>query len=141
MDMVFHSRKSTRIPNYDYSSANYYFITICAQGHKCIFGQPNQLNEIGEIAKKHILQLPKYYQHVIVDKFVVMPNHIHFILVLNGENNPTVTQIIGQLKTGITKEIRKGNPDMDIWQRSFHDHIIRNQKSYEKIWLILKEIL
>ena len=136
--MEYHSRKPTRIPNYDYSSANYYFITICTWNHKCIFGQPNDLNETGEIVKKHIHQLSDYYQSVSVDKFVVMPNHIHMILVLNEERNPSVSQIIALFKTGVTKELRKKSPEFKVWQRSFHDHIIRTQASYEKIWLYIE---
>jgi REP element-mobilizing transposase RayT len=90
------------------------------------------------IVEKHLQKLPEYYNNVIVDKYVVMPNHMHMILILNGENCPSVPQIIGQFKTGVTKEIRRIYPDTDVWQRSFHDHIIRNQKSYEKIWLYIE---
>ena len=136
--MPFYSRKATRIPNFDYSSYNYYFITICTHEKNCIFGTPLQLNSLGKIAEKHILQLSSYYQTVLVDKYVVMPNHIHMILVLNGDENPSVTQIIGQFKRGITKEIRETNPQMQIWQRSFHDHVIRDQAGYEKIWLYIE---
>ena len=93
---------------------------------------------MGIIADKHILQLQSHYQSVYIDKYVVMPNHVHMILVLDGMDNPPVTQIIGQLKVGITKEIRKIHPNMDIWQRSFHDHIIRNQAGYDKIWTYIE---
>ena len=96
------------------------------------------MNETGEIVKKHIHQLSDYYQSVSVDKFVVMPNHIHMILVLNEERNPSVSQIIALFKTGVTKELRKKSPEFKVWQRSFHDHIIRNQASYEKIWLYIE---
>ena len=136
--MPFYSRKATRIPAYDYSSCNYYFITICTHDKKCIFGKPNELNICGQITDQHILQLPTYYQGVYVDKYVVMPNHVHMIIVMSGTNNPPVTQVVGQLKTGITKEIRRNYPDMDVWQRSFHDHIIRNQTGYEKIWMYIE---
>ena len=127
-------RKSTRIPGYDYSTPHYYFITICAHEHRCIFGSPDQLNSVGKTVQKHIQNIPRYYQQVFVDKYVVMPNHIHMILVLEGTDNPSVTQIIGQFKTGVTKELRLCYPGRKIWQRSFHDHVIRNQASYEKIW-------
>ena len=136
--MPFYSRKATRIPAYDYSSCNYYFITICTHGKKCIFGKPNALNIFGQITDKHVLQLPSYYQGVSVDKYVVMPNHVHMIIVMSGTDNPPVTQVVGQLKTGITKEIRRNHPDMDVWQRSFHDHIIRSQTDYERIWMYIE---
>ena len=137
--MPFYSRKNTRIPGYDYSSENYYFITICTHGHQCIFGQPSKLNHCGKIVQKHIERLSGYYQGVGVDKYVVMPNHIHMILILDGRNHHTVSSIIGSLKSSVTKEIRESKSNMSVWQRSFHDHIIRNQKSYEKIWLYIED--
>ena len=132
--MFYTTRKPTRIAGFDYSSANCYFITICAYNHRCIFGTPDRLNELGEIVKKHIQNIPIYYQGVSVDHFVVMPNHVHLILKLDGSDKTAVPQIIALFKTGATKEIRRKFPDVLVWQRSFHDHIIRNKESYEKIW-------
>lgn len=137
--MPFYSRKSPRIPNYDYSQNNYYFITICTHEKKCIFGLPNQLNVMGKIVDRHIRNIPNYYENIYIDKYVVMPNHVHLILSLeNGENNPSIPLIIGQLKRGITKEIHEKDPGLIIWQRSFHDHVIRNQAGYEKIWTYIE---
>ena len=136
--MPFYSRKTTRIPGYDYATCNYYFITVCTYEKACIFGKPNKLNTIGKIADRHISQLSSHYQGVHIDKYVIMPNHIHMIVVLDGTENPPVTQIVGQLKTGITKEIRQLYSDMIVWQRSFHDHVIRNQAGYEKIWTYIE---
>ena len=130
-------RKSTRIPGYDYSTDNYYFITICTKNKKCIFGKPNALSTLGKIAKEYILQIPEKYPQVTVDKYVVMPNHIHMILVLDSKNfitKPTISQIIGQYKMSVTKKFGNVIDFEKIWQRSFHDHIIRNQQGYEKIW-------
>ena len=138
--MTYYSRKPNRIRNYDYSRCNYYFLTVCTHNRRCIFGGPGQLNRLGKIVEKHILQLPNYYESVFLDKYVVMPNHIHLILVLaESDNNPDISLVIGQIKRGITKEIREVQPDLDVWQRSFHDHVIRLQKSYEKIWLYIEE--
>ena len=72
-------RKSPRISNYDYSSANYYFITICTHEKRCIFGEPGQLNWIGECAKEYLLKIGLLYPNVRIDKYVIMPNHIHVI--------------------------------------------------------------
>lgn len=64
-----------------------------------------------------------------------MPNHIHVIVVIEDPNNtPGISQIIALYKTGVTKQIRSIKPGMQVWQRSFYDHIIRNQESYEEIW-------
>ena len=83
--MSYYARKTTRIPNYDYSTSNYYFITICTHNRRCIFGQPDALNDWGVIAREHILQIPEHYDGVQVDEFVVMPNHVHMILILVNE--------------------------------------------------------
>ena len=132
-------RKSPRIPNYDYSLPNYYFITVCTHEKKCIFGLPGDQTQIGKIVEKHIRNISEYYDTVIVDKYVVMPNHVHMILVLkDAESNPNVPLIIAQFKRGVTKEIHSIEPNMTVWQRSFHDHIIRNQAGYEKIWTYIE---
>ena len=136
--MTYYSRKSARIPNYDYSTCNYYFITICTHNRKCIFGSAEKLNQAGEIAKEEILSLPKHYSGVLVDHFVVMPNHIHMIIVLE-EKAPNLNQIIAQYKSGVSRRVHKIVPDIFVWQRSYHDHIIRNQSSYEKIWNYITE--
>ena len=136
--MSFYSRKSPRIPNYDYSTENYYFITICTHDKNCYFGNIESLSSAGLIAKRHILELSQHYSHVSVDKFVIMPNHIHMILVLTRDNYNDVKQVIGQFKSGVTREVRRIDPNIVLWQRSFHDHIIRNQKSYEMIWMYIE---
>lgn len=127
-------RKSTRIPGFDYSTPNYYFLTLCTSDKQCIFGNPGKLNRNGQIAEQMLRKIPEIYPQVRVDKYVVMPNHVHLILVLGSEQQTSITHIIGQYKVSVTKEIRKLCPRFHVWHRSFHDHIIRNQKSYEKIW-------
>lgn len=133
-------RKSPRISGYDYSTPNYYFITICTHEHQCLFGKPNHLNQRGMIVREHIERLPGYYHGVHIDHFVVMPNHIHLIIVLDGnESDPNISSIVALFKTGVTKQIREKEPGIKIWQRSFHDHVIRNQKSYKKIWMYIED--
>ena len=134
MGMVHHSRKATRIPGYDYSSCNYYFVTICTDGKKCIFGSVDQLNAFGEIAKEDLQKLPEHYKTVHVDNFIVMPNHIHAIIVTEPENTVSLNYIVGLYKSGVSKKIRQKQSNITIWQRSYHDHIIRNQREYEQIW-------
>ena len=125
---------SARADWHDYNHG-YYFITICTHEKQCIFGLPGNLNDFGRITERHIQNIPSFYRNIFIDKYVVMPNHIHMILVLNnGDDNAAVPLIIGQFKRGVTKEIRSVYPDRIIWQRSFHDHVIRNQTGYEKIW-------
>jgi len=132
--MEFAKRKSPRIVGYDYSNPNYYFITVCTHNRKCLFGDPFALNRAGEIAEKQINQIAEHYENVRVDKYVIMPNHVHMILVLENGNINSADQIIAQYKSGVTREVRSLFPDIVLWQRSFYDHIIRNQRSYENIW-------
>lgn len=136
--MNFPARKSPRIPNYDYSSENYYFITICTHEKKCVFGLPENRTALGALAQRHLLNIENHYSGVEVEKFVVMPNHIHMILVLHSEGKENAVQIIGQYKSGVTRQVRKQFPDIQLWQRSFHDHVIRNQADYERIWTYIE---
>ena len=135
-------RKATRIPGYDYSTRNYYFVTICTKDKKCIFGQPNHLNAFGQIAQDCIESISTHYKNVEIDKYVIMPNHIHMIINIGTdiqtEGLPDLTRIIGQFKMSVTKRIHKLSDNCDVWQRSFHDHIIHNQQSYESIWLYIE---
>jgi putative transposase len=82
-----HHRRSIRLKDYDYSSGGAYFITICVKNRECLFGEiiegKMNLSEIGEIAHNNWLNIPEHFNNVILDEFVVMPNHIHGILILN----------------------------------------------------------
>ena len=131
------SRKNPRHRSIDYSAPNYYFITICTDGKKCIFGKANQLNEFGNIAYDGFRQIPQHYSDVFVDKCVVMPNHVHAILVLTG-NQTKLSDVVCSYKSYVTKKIHELQPDRKVWQTSFHDHVIRNQQAYEKIWLYIE---
>ena len=141
--MILPQRKNTRIPGYNYASQNYYFITICTHERKCIFGEPNDLNAFGRVAEAYLLRIPEFYPQVIVDQCVVMPNHVHAILIFETEERetelPDLTRVVGQYKMAVTKKIREKSPNCMIWQRSFHDHIIRNEQSYEKIWEYIRD--
>ena len=135
-------RKSPRIPGYDYGMPNYYFITICTHEKQCIFGNPGRLNTFGKIAEENLLLIPRLHPRIQLDKYVVMPNHIHGIFIVKAENAndglKDLSMVIGQYKMSVTKRIRKSESEKRVWQRSFHDHIIRNQSSYEKIWLYIE---
>jgi REP element-mobilizing transposase RayT len=137
-----HNRKPTRIPNYDYSRNNYYFVTLCAHERKCIFGSPNCLSLLGKIAERDLNDIGKHFPTVSIDKYVVMPNHIHAIVVIdNGidaENKTSLINIVGQYKAGVSRKIHTLCDIQLIWQRSFHDRVIRNQKEYEKIWMYIE---
>ena len=129
-------RKHPRLRNFDYSSCNYYFITICTQDKNCLFGSPGNLSVFGKIAEDCLQHIESHFAQIYVDKWVVMPNHIHAIVILPG-NHVELPTVIGQYKSAVTKKIHLLNPDIKVWQSSFHDHIIRNQTDYERIWVYI----
>ena len=144
------NRKPTRLKNFDYSSEGAYFITICTHNREKILSyivggdvldapKNTELLPCGKIVEKYINKLNEFYCEINVDKYVIMPNHIHILLFVseNGASRtspPTkqhspVSQFISTLKRFVNKEIGH-----NIFQRSFHDHIIRDENDYLKIW-------
>ena len=143
--MELQNRKNIRIPDFDYGQNGAYFITICAKDRNKIFWsnvgadiiRPKDitLSDVGKIAEQGILQTEKHYSNIKIEKYVIMPDHIHFILVVDNNqigrmvSAPTVSTIIGSMKRWVSKQV--GEP---IWQKSFYDHVIRNQNDYNEIW-------
>ena len=98
-----------------------------------------KLSEIGQIVEREIAIFTKIYNSIRVDKYIIMPNHIHMILVIDYEVGrtqfaPTISRIVKQFKGAITKQI-----GYSIWQRSYNDHIIRNKEDYLRIWQYIEE--
>ena len=150
-------RKPIRIVGYDYSTPGAYFITVCTANRENIFWSDRKgelclpannlqtgyqrsplrvdLSDVGIIVDNEIKNLNSIYSAVHVDKYCIMPDHIHFIISINSDENgrtqfaPTISRIMKQFKGSITKQV--GKP---IWQKSFYDHGIRNQQDYEEIW-------
>lgn len=128
------SRKSPRIKNFDYRTENYYFITICTHQKRCLFYSDGKLNDYGIAAQDCLLQIPMRFAGYRIDKAVVMPNHVHAIIALESKAQQDLPTVIGLYKSAVSKRIHLLEYWEPIWQRSFHDHIIRNQAYYEKIW-------
>ena len=101
--MEYRYRKSPRIPKFDYSGGYYYFVTVCTHGKKTLFGKPKELNGFGEIAKACLEKIPDRYPRVEVQKYVVMPNHIHAMIHLDEGADVSLLQVIGQYKMAVTK--------------------------------------
>ena len=143
-------RKLQRFKNYDYSSNGAYFITICTQNRINLFGEIENgiimLNSFGEIAYDKFSEISQNYPYIKIDKFVIMPNHIHAIMVIehNGTTQgsfPTLSDYVRKYKMLTTKIYIDGVKFKDyppfnkkIWQKSFYDHVIRNEIDYQEIW-------
>ena len=146
-------RKQVRLPEYDYSAPGAYFVTVCTQNRRCILsritvgadalGGPNlTLTDMGRIAEKYILSTNRI-AGLHVDKYVIMPNHIHLLLRIDGvfagaDDGPprasaptyaTIPSAIGALKRLVHREAGQA-----IFQRSYHEHVIRGEADYWEIW-------
>lgn len=138
-------RKPHRLPNFDYRTPGAYFITICTKDRKCILwdavgasiARPHTppLSGWGQVVDKAIRNIPIHYPAVSVDRYAVMPNHVHLLLQINTDADgrpmvaPTISTVVQQFKGIVSKQIGHS-----IWQKLFHDHVIRNQADYMKIW-------
>lgn len=127
-------RKRLRIKYYDYTKENMYFVTICIKDRLELLGKIKSENNVieltkeGNTAKQNINNIEKRYENIIIDEYVVMPNHIHMILIIKSKAKNNLSRIIKQYKRSISKEI-----GYSIWQKSFYEHIIRNEKEYMQI--------
>lgn len=136
-------RKSPRLAEYDYSANGAYFVTFCTHEKRHILStiSPDGIShftQIGDIADSWILHIPQKFPACIVDNYVIMPNHIHILLriddMLQAQNVP-LSSVIGWLKYGIVKEsTQRLKKEAPIFQRSFHDHVIRSSEDYETIF-------
>ena len=155
-------RKRNRMHGFDYSSDAIYFITICTKDKIHYFGKIQNgemtLNVYGKIAEEQILWLKKQYSYFELYNFVVMPNHVHLLFGINGNsrdynsveihvevrsshdlslrsqpNIKSVSSLMGAFKTTVSKRIHQSGNLNFVWQRSFHDHIVRTQERYQQI--------
>ena len=138
-------RKQNRLKDYDYSAAGAYFVTVCTRdrtnhfwkdvGASIARPQDIALSEKGKTVDEAIKKIEAYYPNLSVDKYVIMPNHIHLIIQIHDRADgramlaPTISTVIQQMKGYVTKRIKQS-----IWQKSYHDHIIRDREDYLKIW-------
>lgn len=146
-------RKLNRLSDYDYCQSGYYFVTICTQHRKEWFGKVRDgkidLNIFGEIAGDLWSEIPGHFQHVGSDEFAVMPNHVHGILIIEQDlvgnaymrslqqnslqqnrTKMSLSKVIQQYKASVTRRVNSLGTDIRFaWQKSFYDHIIRNEKS------------
>ncbi len=151
-----HHRRSIRLKNYDYSQPGAYFITICTHNRQNLFGEIVDgemiLNEFGKIVYNEWLNTANIRPNIIVDEFIVMPNHLHGILIIVDNcrgtlqrapamerfGQPTsnsIPTIIRLFKSACTKQINiiRQSPANPVWQRNYYEHIIRNENELDRI--------
>ena len=146
-------RKRLRLKNFDYSTPGAYFVTVCTHNRKCtlsrvvgaIHESPEiQLTEYGKIVDRLINTIPQQ-SLATIDRYVIMPNHIHLVIMISDSDElrairesplrgrSIISKTIGYIKMNASKEIHNRYGNEMVWQRGFHDHIIRNRNDYEKI--------
>ncbi|MDY6060496.1 MAG: transposase [Oscillospiraceae bacterium] len=136
--MKFPKRKHPRLKEYDYSNDGGYFVTVCVKNKEKLLGEPVLVNgkikltPIGETAEKHIKAINSAYDGVRVDSYMIMPDHIHMLITISGGMRacrPTSLQtVVRTFKTMVTREI-----GFSVWQTSFYEHIVRDEKDYTDI--------
>lgn len=140
-------RKDYRLKHYDYSSPNAYFITICTKDRYPLLwedtpydnvgaaiGRPQiyELSDYGKVTETAITNIPSVYPTVKIDKYVIMPNHIHMIITICDKSDSPSTKIptiINQMKGYVSKNI-----GFSPWQKLYYDHIIRSEEEFINIW-------
>lgn len=133
-DPEIHHRKSTRLPDYDYASEGSYFVTACTARRRPYFDNL----VLRQIAIDTWNDLPRHFPHIELDQFALMPDHLHFLIYLKEQNQHTLGTILCFFKSSITWAWNKrqrslGRPTVKtLWQRSFIDYIVRNEKKLDQ---------
>jgi putative transposase len=164
-DPNIHHRRSIRAHNYDYTEAGAYFLTLCTHQKQCLFGEiieaEMKLNRFGDFVYRNWLSTEFIRDEVILDHFVVMPNHFHAIVFFvqldtvklnnktadiekptssNGETKlrrsaKSLGSLVAGFKATTTAEINtlRNSRGVPVWQRNYYDHVSRNEKDLERI--------
>ena len=145
-------RRSLRLPRFDYTQQGAYFVTVCTDGRKLMFGDvindEVKLNEVGRIAAEEWLKSVQIRTEITLDTWVVMPNHIHGIVMItddrrrldrpvapSGPRPRSLGALMAGFKSAATKRINalRGTPGAAVWQRNYYEHIIRNEAALNRI--------
>jgi len=163
-DPVVHHRRSIRLKDYEYTTAGWYFVTIVAQDRACLFGEvvdaEMRLNDAGEMVAKIWSEIPTFYPGVGIDSFVVMPNHLHGIIVLLEEQRTASVEadplclpsseppakplslgdVVRRFKSMTTREYGNGVRqsawppfNQRLWQRNYFEHVVRDERDADHL--------
>ena len=145
--MEYPKRKTIRLPEFDYD-AGAYFVTICTHQRRCVLSDivvgdgvldvPHvQLSECGEAVEQTLAEINNTYKHISIQKYVIMPNHIHLLVHVeeNGTSRtPSPTNRSLPMLISTIKRFTNQKCGIQLWQRSYHEHVIRNEQDYREIW-------
>jgi REP element-mobilizing transposase RayT len=142
-------RRSIRLPNYDYSKKGLYYVTLCSIDRECLFGEVSDdriiLNLVGKIIDHFWSELGNRYLNISTDEYIIMPNHMHGIIIINDHNEdcrgvvttplPKLGKIITWYKYNSTKYVNRlrRSPGAKLWQRNYYDRIIRDENENNRI--------
>lgn len=126
-------RRSPRLAEYDYASAGAYLVTACTLERRCLFGEivvdEMQSSSLGKLVASCWAQIPRHFPSVALDAFVIMPNHLHGILWLTGAGHaPPLHGVVGAFKAAASRAAER-----HLWQRSFHDRVIRDDAELQRL--------
>ena len=162
-----HHRRSIRLRDFDYSSGGAYFVTICTFQRECLFGEIMeglmQLNDMGRMVEACQEALPHHFPDVVLDEWVIMPNHIHGIIVIHSADSPvgathaspdvrrtadtiathaspgpgrrSIGALVGSFKSAASRQINqwRNTPGIPIWQRNYYERVIRDDRELDAI--------
>ncbi len=149
-------RKSVRLSGYDYSQPGAYFVTVCTAEKQCILSSISvgaihespcvKLTDMGLVVEEKILLLPGRYPRISVDRYVIMPNHIHLLLTFAEDGaihesplRALLPTAVGFMKMNASKDIHRFAPAARLWQRGYYEHIIRGKEDYAARWRYIDE--
>ena len=146
-------RKENRLKGYDYRTSGMYFVTVCTEGKQATLGNivgdgfpVPKLSAAGRLTEQAIGGITQRFPTVQVDNYVIMPNHLHMILLFKdadgtGDPSPTLGGVMGWFKYQVTKAVNqnRNTPGEKLFQRSYYDHVIRNEADYLRIWQYIVE--
>lgn len=157
-------RKPSRMARYDYRTPGTYFVTFCSKDRACLLGSvdavinllaealenrvgqgpcPCRLSGIGMIVDEEIRSLGDRYEQVAIEKYVIMPNHVHLLVTLRQGRGPcpTVSTLVGSLKSAVSRRCNQRQllGDHALWQTSFHDHVVRGQADFDRLWAYIDD--
>lgn len=135
-------RKLQRLPGFNYSQNGSYFVTICCESRKNLFGDISTigipvmaLSSLGLTVQNAIEEMPSHHKEVRVLTYVVMPNHVHLLLEIDQADTLTtstdLSRIMKGLKAYVSRTATENGFERKVWQNSFHDHIIRDEMDLE----------